>query len=120
MTVRSIYNHFVYGDTLEIKLEKELIVVWLLLVTGSGLFHFTEWRSYFDSLYFCIITLTSVGYGDLVPVTMVGKTLTMIFALTALPLYIYTMKIIIEDKMISLKDNQTKRHIKRHEKTLQK
>jgi potassium channel subfamily K len=97
--MRSIWNHFIHGDTLELRLEKEIFFVIMMLVIGAFLFHRIEWRDYFNALYFCIITLTSVGYGDLVPHTTPGKILTMIYALTALPLFVYTMSIIVEDRM---------------------
>ena len=32
--------------------------------------------NFFDALYFSIMTLTSVGYGDIVPTTVAGKTVT--------------------------------------------
>lgn len=99
MQLNPWWKQFLQWDSLEIKLEKEILVVLLLLLLGMILFHTTEWWSYFNALYFCIITITWVWYGDVVPVTTTGKILTMVFSMTALPLYVYTMTIFIEDRL---------------------
>lgn len=51
---------------------------------GTLLFHFLEnWR-WIDSLYFCVTTLTTVGYGDFSPQTDVGKIVFVFYILTGL------------------------------------
>ena len=57
-----------------------LLVVSLLL--GGTLFY-TVWEgwSIVDSLYFCAMSLATVGYGDLVPETDVGKVFTVVYVL---------------------------------------
>ena len=42
---------------------------------------FVEQIHYFDALYFSIITLAGIGYGDIVPHTIVGKIIVMFYAL---------------------------------------
>jgi voltage-gated potassium channel len=58
-----------------------LAVPTLLMVVGSLGYHFIEGRPYFDSLYFTVITLTTVGYGDIVPETRAGRVFTIFLAL---------------------------------------
>jgi voltage-gated potassium channel Kch len=42
-----------------------------LVIVGTVVFHLLEKWSWIDSLYFTVITLATVGYGDLTPTTPV-------------------------------------------------
>jgi len=58
-----------------------MILTVLMLGLGTVFYVFMEKWSWIDSLYFCVITLTTVGYGDIVPVTDEGKLFTIFFSL---------------------------------------
>jgi voltage-gated potassium channel len=58
-----------------------LLVPTLLLLTGTVGYHLIEGWSLFDALYLTVITLTTVGYGDLHPRTTAGRTFTMVLLL---------------------------------------
>jgi len=50
-----------------------------LLIIGTAVYHFVEgWRT-LDALYFSVATLTTIGYGDLAPVSDAGKIFTIIY-----------------------------------------
>ncbi len=59
-------------------------VVIALLAAGATFYHFVEGWRWLNSLYFSVITLTTVGYGDFSPKTDAGKIFTMIYILAGL------------------------------------
>jgi voltage-gated potassium channel len=58
----------------------------LLLVLGTWFYARVEGWTALDALYFSVITLTTIGYGDLYPHTPAGKVFTMIYVLVGLGL----------------------------------
>jgi voltage-gated potassium channel len=55
-----------------------LTTVALIILGSTVFFHYVEGWSWLDSYFFTVVTLTTVGYGSLVPVTAVGKIATTI------------------------------------------
>lgn len=53
-----------------------LIGVVVLLGGGMIFYHYVEGFSWVDAYYFCVVTLATVGYGDIVPHTDLGKIFT--------------------------------------------
>ncbi len=60
------------------------VSVLFILTCGTVVYHFAEGWRWLDSLYFSVITLTTVGYGDFSPATDIGKVFTIIFVLTGI------------------------------------
>lgn len=60
----------------------------VLIVIGSGtlFYHRVEDMTWIDALYFCVITLTTVGYGDISPHTAIGKLFTIVYIFVGLGL----------------------------------
>lgn len=66
---RKVYNR--ESEKLEIKTAVIAFILLLIIIIfpAFGFEALEEW-SYFDSVYFCFITLTTIGFGDFVPVNL--------------------------------------------------
>lgn len=54
----------------------------LAVVAGGAVFyHFVEDLKWLDAFYFCVVTLATVGYGDITPHTDLGKLFTIFYIL---------------------------------------
>lgn len=53
----------------------------VMLILGTFFYHNVEGWGWIDSLYFCVVTLATIGYGDLTPQTVAGKLFTIIYIL---------------------------------------
>jgi voltage-gated potassium channel len=61
-----------------------LLTTGVVLGIGSVVYHYLEGWSWIDSIYFCMITLTTIGYGDYSPQTDGGKIFTMFYIVIGL------------------------------------
>lgn len=75
----------IWKTILEFIRDKEyrelLIVTLIVLFTGTLVYHIIEGWSWLDALYFCVITLSTIGYGDFAPVTSEGKLFTIFYVI---------------------------------------
>lgn len=61
----------------------------LLLFVGMIFYSYSEKWGYIDSLYFSVITLATVGYGDLHPTNPMSKIFTIFYVLIGVGLALY-------------------------------
>lgn len=61
-----------------------LYLVSVVIGGGAMFYRFVESWSWVDSVYFTVITLTTVGYGDLNPTTTASKLFTVVLILVGL------------------------------------
>ena len=54
------------------------------LIFGAFAFHWLEGWSYLDALYFCVITLATIGFGDLTPTTPLAKAFTIVYVINGI------------------------------------
>ena len=71
-----------------------LLLLWI--VVGAVVFSFLEGWPFIDALYFAVISITTVGYGDIVPTTTAGKLFTVAFLLVGVGLALYVINTITE------------------------
>lgn len=53
----------------------------LTLLLGTLVYHWLEGWNYLDSLYFSVISLATIGYGDFVPTTQIGRAFTIVYVI---------------------------------------
>lgn len=64
---------------------RDLILTTLVvLMLGSAGYHYFEKWTWIDSIYFCVVTLTTVGYGDFAPQTDGGKIFTIFYIIVGI------------------------------------
>lgn len=75
-----------------------VLVVLLLsiLLLGTLMYHKIEGWSIIDSFYFTVVTMATVGYGDIHPVTDIGKLFTTFFIFAGVGTMTYTITIVFE------------------------
>lgn len=71
-----------------------------MVITGGTLGYYWLWRdapgAWLDALYMTVITITTVGYGEVRPLGPVGRVLTMAVAITGVATLFYTAGVVME------------------------
>ena len=68
---------------------RAVLLLALLLILSGGLFYrWAEGWTFLDAVYFSVITLSTVGYGDLHPVTPIGKVFTLMYILVGIGVFV--------------------------------
>lgn len=85
----------------------------VLIAIGAIVYRAVEGWSWVDSLYFTIITLTTVGYGDFAPQTVFGKLFIVIYILLGLGLLASFIGLIASHAQADMQERHEKRQSKR-------
>lgn len=93
----------------------EVIAILLFVFLWATVFSYVENHTFFDSLYFTITTMATVGFGDITPHTTLGKTIVMIYALTWVPLFVSLSGIVLESRF----NRMVKHHVNKFYRELQ-
>jgi len=103
-------------------MKKRLIFILLgfvLVILGMGfVFQAVEDWDYFNSVYFVVISVSTIGYGDMFPLTILGKSLTMFLAFfgVAMALYVlHEVNSILFRKHFNEKVSEIKRNVRKEE-----
>ncbi|KUF11627.1 potassium channel family protein [Pseudoponticoccus marisrubri] len=59
----------------------------VLIASGTVFFRYVEGWSWLDAYFFTVVTLSTVGYGELVPMTPAGRIGTTVFILIGLGIF---------------------------------
>jgi voltage-gated potassium channel len=81
-----------------------LLVFVAVMVLASGLYGVFEDAGFLDSLYWSIVTATTLGYGDFSPHSTEGKVLTSVLIASTVFLFIPTITANLASKLIVNRD----------------
>lgn len=63
-----------------------------IIIIGTVFYHYVEGWSWVDAYFFTVVTLSTVGYGSIVPVTVIGKIATTILIFSGLGIFALTIQ----------------------------
>lgn len=95
------------------------LVFGILILIGTILFSTLEGWSLIDAVYFTVMTITTVGFGDLVPTHDLSKIITALYSLISIPLaffmFTYIAKQYFEIRIAALEEGLHKQILKDEE-----
>lgn len=71
--------------------RQDVTVLITYFVLGCVVYKLVEGWSFLDSVYFMVVTSTTVGYGDICPVTQLGRAFTIVYALLGISVVFGTL-----------------------------
>ena len=79
---------FVFRSIISFLRDKEyrelLLTTFIVILVGSTTYHYLEDWSWVDAVYFSVVTLTTVGFGDFAPQTDAGKIFTIFYIIVGI------------------------------------
>jgi voltage-gated potassium channel len=88
---KSLFGNFDREDTLIV--TRIVFTIFSIIFVYSGLIYQVEhpvnpqdFNTFFDAVYFAVVTMTTVGFGDITPTSEAGKMMTVLMILTGIAL----------------------------------
>jgi hypothetical protein len=95
------------------------LIFGIMILTGTLLFSYLEGWSLIDAGYFTVMTITTVGFGDLVPTHDLAKIVTAVYSLISIPLaffmFSYIARQYFELRITALEDGLKKQLLQEEE-----
>ncbi len=74
-----------------------LVLLLSILIGGTCFYWHVEGWSVIDALYFCVMTMSTIGYGELAPTTPLSKIFTIVYSILSIGLFAAVLaKMVIE------------------------
>lgn len=77
------------------KFKWVVLVALSVIMTGTVFYHYFMPLRWLDALYFSVITITTVGYGDIHPTTAITKIFTIFYVLFGVGIIAASLNIIV-------------------------
>ncbi len=102
------------------------LLMFVVVTAGIAIYVFEEHinpeiNTLFDAIYWALITITTVGYGDISPVTHEGRTISMIVIVAGIAMISFVTSVIVSafsEKLIQLKEGRIIEQINKSEEFL--
>ena len=85
------------------------LAVTYIVISALVIFHIEPgFNDFFEAVYWATVSLTTVGYGDLVPTTVLGRVVTMVSSLMGIAVIALPSGIVTAGYMTALEDEKNK------------
>jgi voltage-gated potassium channel len=69
------------------RVRPAFVIIGLLVAIGTVFYKFVEHWTWLDALYFSVIALSTVGFGDVTPETRLGKLFTIVYIVVGIGIF---------------------------------
>jgi voltage-gated potassium channel len=90
------------------RVQALLVVATLVAAAGAMIFRLLEGWGFIDSFYFAVVSMATVGYGDLAPKTNAGKLFTIAFLVVGIGIFVLTVSTLAEAVIRALQAQKKK------------
>jgi voltage-gated potassium channel len=99
------------------------LLLFIVLTAGIAIYVFEEQsnptiNSLFDAIYWALVTISTVGYGDISPVTHEGRVVSMMIIISGIAMISFVTSVIVSafsEKLTELKENRIIEEINKNE-----
>ncbi len=110
-TAMASYLHQLAGLAKEPKYRAGLVWLLLLQIVAVIFYRIEEGWSWLDSFYFSVVTISTVGYGDMSPTTPLSKIFSMIFIIMGISLFVSFASMLAQER-VNIQHQRAKKHHK--------
>jgi voltage-gated potassium channel Kch len=69
-------------------INRIIAIAVFFIIAGAVFYHIVEKLNWVDAFYFTVVTLATVGYGDIAPHTNLGKIFTIFYILVGITIFL--------------------------------
>ncbi len=102
------------------------LLFFIVMVSGIAMYVLEEKvnpdiESLFDAIYWALVTISTVGYGDISPITTEGRTISIVIIISGIAMISFSTSVIVSafsEKLSELKENRIIEQINKHKSFL--